>query len=487
MQLRPSLITTGKKEVSGGSSDFDLDWMVSELVQRAPEHRLWLHVIDEKDLPPLPEAQQQVEVAVPNLPTAESPLGAADGGEPSPPGNTIIHDNDLTDTGANNDLQPEPVVQQSQVGSPPPAPSEDEIMDAPIQEPPVAIESAAGLAPNADTTMGDMPAAPTRWATDYEIPGGNTLSTPGVPTLPNVIPGDFLNRLGGPPPPGPAMSPDYIYFFLKIFEPKMQTLRAIGSHFVERNARIDRTIYKLMDWDKQAKPLDLYEEDDIASARPLAERHSFGREDLTNGCIIIIQEKLKEEARKEMTDLGLFTNPNQYLHALGEERTFPDLGQSGRTYTMDYFSSEFYAGHLKYHMPHGKGKKIYHNADVYTGHFVLGIRHGHGSMIFSNGDTYEGQWVNGMQQGEGTSVELQTGNKYVGNWKAGKKHGKGVTHWEMAQEEELTCKICWDQEADAVFVDCGHVVACLACAKQVRDCPVCRRGVSKAIKLYLVA
>ena len=130
---------------------------------------------------------------------------------------------------------------------------------------------------------------------------------------------------------------------------------------------------------------------------------------------------------------------------------------------------------------------LYHSGATYQGTFQLGQRHGHGLYTFQNGDTYDGDWVDNQQHGSGTFVEAATGNTYVGGWKNDKKFGEGVTHWKNAQEEERLCRICWEDAADAAFYDCGHVVACLKCAKEVQSCPVCRKRVLCAMKLNYVA
>lgn len=37
------------------------------------------------------------------------------------------------------------------------------------------------------------------------------------------------------------------------------------------------------------------------------------------------------------------------------------------------------------------------------------------------------------------------------------------------------CKICYEDEANTVYLDCGHVVACVMCAMSFLKCPVCCR------------
>lgn len=121
---------------------------------------------------------------------------------------------------------------------------------------------------------------------------------------------------------------------------------------------------------------------------------------------------------------------------------------------------------------------------MYEGDFVFGRRHGTGKMEYPTGDTYDGDWVEDVRHGTGTYIEKTTGNKYVGGYKDGKRHGKGIHYLEVADEEMDLCQICYSEEQDAVFCDCGHVCACVTCAKQVDLCPICRKSIKSVIKIY---
>jgi len=43
----------------------------------------------------------------------------------------------------------------------------------------------------------------------------------------------------------------------------------------------------------------------------------------------------------------------------------------------------------------------------------------------------------------------------------------------------LKCKICFEREKSAVFSPCSHVCACLHCATQCNQCPICRVPILK--------
>ena len=45
------------------------------------------------------------------------------------------------------------------------------------------------------------------------------------------------------------------------------------------------------------------------------------------------------------------------------------------------------------------------------------------------------------------------------------------------------CKICFDKLIDSVFVPCGHILACLTCAMNVDQCPVCESP-CEALKIF---
>ncbi len=149
-----------------------------------------------------------------------------------------------------------------------------------------------------------------------------------------------------------------------------------------------------------------------------------------------------------------------------------------------YFLGRYFKGTRKYGNPHGHGKMIELSGDVYEGDFVLGKRQGQGRMVFQNGDVYEGGWHDGRMHGEGTLVYGKTGNTYVGGFRHGRRHGRGRMEYAMAEDELKLCQICYEEDIDALFYDCGHVCACQTCAKQLEDCPICRKPVINVVKMF---
>lgn len=52
---------------------------------------------------------------------------------------------------------------------------------------------------------------------------------------------------------------------------------------------------------------------------------------------------------------------------------------------------------------------------------------------------------------------------------------------EVRQE---ACVICMDRPRNVVILDCGHICCCLDCARQVNNCPVCRRQIYRLVPTY---
>lgn len=149
-----------------------------------------------------------------------------------------------------------------------------------------------------------------------------------------------------------------------------------------------------------------------------------------------------------------------------------------------YFSDIAYSGLIKNGQLHGHGTMTDFNGDTYEGDFVAGRREGQGRLEFQNHDVYEGEWKDGLMNGEGKLVYAKTGNTYVGGFKTGRRHGRGRMDYLVAEDDQQLCQICYEEDMDCLFYDCGHVCACLRCAKQLESCPVCRKAVKSVVKMY---
>lgn len=54
----------------------------------------------------------------------------------------------------------------------------------------------------------------------------------------------------------------------------------------------------------------------------------------------------------------------------------------------------------------------------------------------------------------------------------------------LENDDETACKICFENQRNATFVPCGHVVACYTCALSVDSCPMCRHAITTIVKLF---
>ncbi|KAJ5344025.1 zinc finger protein [Penicillium brevicompactum] len=276
----------------------------------------------------------------------------------------------------------------------------------------------------------------------------------------------------------------HAYYFIQIFDADSQLLRTVGSFFSKLDANVKASIRRHLNRPIRQDFL-MWKRVDGATVTNVSPADSFDDVVAPHGVCFIIGDKLTKDKRSQLASTGMFTSPDrlvQYLWA--NSRGHPIHGFTGTktieaTFTQDYYSGDFVKGHQ-----HGKGTHISGNGMVYEGDFIFGRRHGQGKLVYPTGDSYDGDWVEDVCHGQGTYVEKTTGNKYVGGFKDGKRHGKGISYWEVADAELDLCQICYTEEMDAVFAECGHLCSCVTCANLVSLCPMCRKEVKKVIKIY---
>nr|DBA21255.1 TPA: hypothetical protein GDO54_017927 [Pyxicephalus adspersus] len=46
------------------------------------------------------------------------------------------------------------------------------------------------------------------------------------------------------------------------------------------------------------------------------------------------------------------------------------------------------------------------------------------------------------------------------------------------------CVVCMEQEAQSIFIPCGHVCCCSNCGDALQACPLCRRDIAQRIRIY---
>ena len=51
-------------------------------------------------------------------------------------------------------------------------------------------------------------------------------------------------------------------------------------------------------------------------------------------------------------------------------------------------------------------------------------------------------------------------------------------------KESKLCKICMDKEACIVFIPCGHLMSCINCSPEMKNCAICRKPVKSTVRTY---
>ena len=54
-----------------------------------------------------------------------------------------------------------------------------------------------------------------------------------------------------------------------------------------------------------------------------------------------------------------------------------------------------------------------------------------------------------------------------------------------AVQDRLECTVCMEAERGVMFLPCSHVVACVGCAAQLDECPVCRAAIEQKLQMKL--
>ncbi|KAJ5795348.1 hypothetical protein N7457_001947 [Penicillium paradoxum] len=375
----------------------------------------------------------------------------------------------------------------------PSAPSDivNPIVDTTIDD--GSLPALSTLAPENDTVSaeGDAPGAlsPAISVHDQQNTAAttSTSSTEGLTSVPEASRNDasILQAISQTQAEAEVKLPvGHTYYFIQMFDADNQVLRTVGSFFSKLDANVKASIRRHLQRPLRQDFL-MWKRVDGAAVTTVSPADSFDDVVAPHGACFIVGDKLAKDKRSELASSGLFTSPDrlvQYLWA--GSRGHPIHGFTGTktieaTFTNDYYSGDFLKG---YH--HGRGTHISGTGMVYEGDFVFGRRHGQGKLKYPTGDSYDGDWIEDVCHGQGTYIEKTTGNKYVGGFKDGKRHGKGISYWEVADAELDLCQICYTEEMDAVFAECGHLCSCVTCANLVSLCPMCRKEVKKVIKIY---
>ncbi|ETN46120.1 uncharacterized protein HMPREF1541_00304 [Cyphellophora europaea CBS 101466] len=299
-------------------------------------------------------------------------------------------------------------------------------------------------------------------------------------------------QLDTPSPPSPE-APTTVpctYAFLQFFSPTQQTFTVHRTFFAARSAPVRSTIRSLLSYPED-RAFNVWYRTTAVDGAKVGEGETFYDIQAVDGFDIIVGDVLPEDEINRLRSEGKFWEPfglSKFLRMQQRRYPYAITTSEGAEVEIKEFGGEYYKGPLANGRQHGlKCELIYANGQSYVGPLQCQQRHGKdGRMTYQNGDVYEGEWKNDEQHGQGTFVQKRTGNKYVGGFRDGKRWGKGTTHWEVADEEADLCQICYGEEIDALFYDCGHVCACVDCAKQCETCPICRRSVRHVVRMWRV-
>jgi len=71
-------------------------------------------------------------------------------------------------------------------------------------------------------------------------------------------------------------------------------------------------------------------------------------------------------------------------------------------------------------------------------------------------------------------------------WNSKQTNNKKKSSMELEDDVDFEdqCKICMDAGIDCVLLECGHMVTCTKCGKQITDCPICRQHISRIVHVF---
>ena len=55
---------------------------------------------------------------------------------------------------------------------------------------------------------------------------------------------------------------------------------------------------------------------------------------------------------------------------------------------------------------------------------------------------------------------------------------------ELDVRDSDLCTICMSNPIDCLILECGHMSACLTCAKLLSKCPICREQITRLVKAF---
>jgi len=285
----------------------------------------------------------------------------------------------------------------------------------------------------------------------------------------------------------PTPPVESVYGFIQLFDVDNQDFVVQHTFFARYDDEVRETIRKCMGYGAE-KEFNVWRRESSNHGLRVQPKVTFRDIKFVNGVDIIVGEELAEAKIEELEKEGKFSDPfdlSSYLCMVARRHPIA-ASTSSEPVEVGDFGTDYYKGPLVNGRAHGEnGLRITSAGHIYEGPHICDKKSGPGGkMTYQNGDVYEGDWSNDERHGQGTFIENRTGNKYVGGFQDGKRWGQGTTYWQVSDEEASMCQICYSEEIDALFFDCGHVCACGECAKQCETCPICRRAVKLVVKMY---
>lgn len=382
----------------------------------------------------------------------------------------------------------EPVVVGEQTAAAPDVDDESAAVIAAIIAADVeaADNTPSTVLPTTDTAVAELiptqpePIIETIQATEdpqSNYPDPQTSSTSSIPTPASVHDEE-------PPRPQPRPIP-HIYGFIQLFDVDQQDFVVHSTFFAPYSADVKDTVRKALGYGDDYE-FCVWQREKSCKASTVNKGDTFEQIHFRDGVDLVVGQPLSEKTKEQLLIEGKFVTPASLSSFLWmKQRRHPVKAFTG-TKTLDTFGRDYYSGPLVNGRFHGNdGTYITSTGHTYVGPFVSGVRQGiTATLTYQNGDVYSGSFHADEKHGQGTFVQKRTGNKYVGGYQNDKRWGKGTMFYEVADEEGEMCQICYGEEMDALFYDCGHVCACVECARQVEVCPICRKAVKDVVRVF---
>lgn len=274
---------------------------------------------------------------------------------------------------------------------------------------------------------------------------------------------------------------DYSYVILKAWNPQLLRLSCQGAYFVPESK------HNILDFVRKtlkvptSQRLKVYQETGIVLENELPSSSEFPKLN-SQAVVLVVSPELPDKVQEQRRKAGEPVTASDWYKIM-QDRRDPVYRQP--CVVRDFFGGPYILYSTTSTQPRRKSIVVDTKGDAFAGDLDLNwIKNGTGTMVYANGNRYDGEWRDDLSEGRGIMTYHPSGNRYEGGWLAGRRHGKGVMYYEQSEDQLRTCKICYEEEMNTVLVKCGHIVACHLCAKELKDCPVCRRTVQDIVRMW---